>query len=167
MNQFLLALIVLLAAASVVYRYVRRRPHDTGRAIARDVLAGVAVYGLIGPLIGLLVVTFPISLPATLFSLDGVRTAYLFGAMPAVLCGVTAGAFKAARTSWRTPAWICVAGALYGFLFILSVFGAHRLGYVIDAAKAGALPGLAAAIVCTLLFYGRPRQASGPAAQGQ
>ncbi len=87
--------------------------------------------------------------------------------MPAVLCGVTAGAFKAARTSWRTPAWICVAGALYGFLFILSVFGAHRLGYVIDAAKAGALPGLAAAIVCTLLFYGRPQQAIGPAAQGQ
>ena len=167
MNLLLLALIVLLAGASVVYRCVRRRPQDSGRAIIRDVLAGVAVYGLIGPLIGLLVVTVTISLPATLFSLDGKRQAYLFGAMPAVLCGVTAGAFKPARTSWRTPAWVCVAGALYGFVFILSVFGAHRLGYVIDAGKAGALPGLAAAIVCTLLFYGRPQQGFGAATQGQ
>ncbi|WP_183012651.1 hypothetical protein [Achromobacter sp. UMC46] len=43
MNLILLAFIVLLAAASVVYRCVRRQPHDTCRAIARNVLGGVRV----------------------------------------------------------------------------------------------------------------------------
>lgn len=156
MNLFLLGAIALLAAASVVYRCLRRKPGDTNRSIVRDVLAGAVVYGAIGPVIGLLEILLTIPIPDSLRSLDGVRAAYLFGATPAVLCGVTAGAFKPERLSWRPFSLACVAGALYGFIFMLSVLGMDRRAYVANAFQLGALPSLAAAVVCTLLFHGRP-----------
>ncbi|MGH8818794.1 MAG: hypothetical protein ACREX5_19525 [Achromobacter pestifer] len=156
MNLLLLASIAVLAVASVVYRCLRRQPHDTNRSILRNVLAGVAVYGLVGPAIGLLGAIAILYIPDSLYSFDGVRAAYLFGATPAVLCGLTAGAFKPAQAAWRPFAWVCGAGALYGFFFMLSILGMDRIGYVVEAFKAGALPGFAAAVVCTLLFHGRP-----------
>lgn len=156
MNLILLVLIALLAAASVVYRCVRRQPRDTGRSIARSVLAGALAFGLIGPPIGWLVVMATMTLPVTLYGFDGLRAAYLFGVAPAVLCGVTAGALKLSQPSWPRLAWVCAAGTAYGFLFLLAAFGTARLAYAVDAIKAGALPGLAAAVVCTLLFHGVP-----------
>lgn len=156
MNLLLLVLIALLAAASVVYRCMRRQPGDTGRSITRKVAGGALAYGLIGPAIGLPVVMGTMTLPASLYSFDGLRAAYLFGAAPAVLCGVTAGALKLAHASWSRMAWVCAAGTAYGFLFMLAVFGTARMAYVIDAVKVGALPSLVAAVVCTLLFHGVP-----------
>ncbi|MFY0476265.1 hypothetical protein [Achromobacter marplatensis] len=156
MTLILLVLIALLAAASVAHRCLRRQPGDTGRSITRNVIAGALTYGLIGPAIGLLVVMGTMTLPVSLYSFDGLRAAYLFGAAPAVLCGVTAGALKPAQSAWSRLAWVGAAGTAYGFLFMLAVFGTARMAYVIDAFKAGALPSLAAAVVCTLLFYGVP-----------
>lgn len=151
-----LVLIVLLAAASVAYRCLRRQPDDTGRSITRDGVGGALIYGLIGPAIGLPVVMGTMTLPVSLHSFDGLRAAYLFGAAPAVLCGVTAGALKLAQASWPRLAWVCAAGTAYGFLFMLAVFGTARMAYVIAAINAGALPSLVAAAVCTLLFHGVP-----------
>lgn len=156
MNLYLVGVIVLLAAAAVVYRCLHRRPDDTAWSITRTLLTGALLYGVIGPPIGLLVVTFTMPIPQLMRDLDGLHVAYLVGGIPAVMCGVTAGALKPAHAAWAPFALACAAGAVYGFALVLSIVSTDSLRFAGEALRAGAAPGLAAAAVCTLLFHGRP-----------
>lgn len=168
MNLYMVGSLSLLAAAAVIYRGIRRLPGDTPWTIARQVLTGLLVFGLIGPLIGMVVVKILIPIPQLEWNFGGVQISYLIGGLPAMLCGVTAGTLKPnrpARALWPAMALTWAAGALYGFAFVLSIIGVDRVSSVGDAVRAGALPGLTAAIVCGLVFFGWPTTSNpGPAA---
>lgn len=159
MNLYLVGSIASVAAAAVITRALRRLPGDTPWTIARQVLTGLLIFGLIGPVIGMVVVKILIPLPQLEWNLDGVQISYLFGGLPAMLCGVTAGALKPTRptrASWPVVMLTWAAGAAYGFAFLLSIIGMDRMSAAGDAIRAGALPGLTAAILCSILFFGRP-----------
>ncbi|CAB3657902.1 MULTISPECIES: hypothetical protein [Achromobacter] len=170
MNLYLVGVIVLLAAAAVIYRCLHRRPDDTPGSITRTLITGALLYGVIGPPVGLLVVTLTMSIPQLMRDLEGLQVAYLVGGLPAVMCGVTAGALKPARSSsswsaestWPAFALACAAGAVYGFALVLAIVNSDSLRFAGEALRAGAAPGLAAAAVCTLLFHGRPWMAHKP-----
>lgn len=162
MKLTLLGLIVLLAAAAVIHRSLRRDDGDTPLTLARQVLAGLLIYGLVGPLIGLVIVKLLIPIPQLTWDVDGVQIAYLIGGLPAMMCGVTAGAVKRrppASASWPRFTLVCASGAVYSFAMLLSIIGVDRMSAAGDAIRAGAIPGLVAAIVCSLLFLRTPAKA--------
>lgn len=154
-------LLLAFTLAAVVYRRRQRRPEDSGRAISRDMLSGAAIFAFVGPAIGMLVIAVTISIGAQdpetlLFGLYGLPWAYLFGGVPALLCGMTAGALKPVAPSWLAILRMGVIGSAYAFVFLLT-FGRDRslasLGFPLFM---GALPAAIAGLVCARLLYGRP-----------
>ncbi|MFD4838497.1 hypothetical protein ACFWP0_13400 [Achromobacter sp. NPDC058515] len=155
------ALLLALTLGAAVYRRMQRRPGDSARAMAGDMVAGAAIYAFVGPAVGMAVIALITaiaarSLESLMMALYGLPWSYLFGIVPALLCGLAAGALKPLAPSWRANLRMGLLGALYGFAFIL-VF-AHRdlswskLGLPLYM---GALPGAAAGLICARLLYGK------------
>lgn len=155
------ALLLALTLGSIVYRRVRRSPGDTGRALARDLFAGAAVFAFVGPGVGMIVVAAVMtaavrSMDSLMMALYGLPWSYIYGLVPALLCGMTAGALKPAAPSWRANLRMGAVGALYGFAFMLMFVGRdmawRELGFPLVV---GALPGAAGAVVAARVFYGK------------
>ncbi|MDX3984650.1 hypothetical protein YH64_023660 [Achromobacter sp. LC458] len=160
MNVFLLGFPAVMTAAILIYRVARRHPAEPYRLLGLRVVTGGLLYAAIGPLIGLAVVPLVVKIPDSLQNLEGVWAAYLLGGLPALCCGMTAGALKRSAPSWPVFAAVCGAGALYGFVFMLQLTGVDRLRSISDSLQIGALPSLVAAIAGSLLFLGvRPKKA--------
>lgn len=156
------ALLLALTLGSAVYRRMQRRAGDSGRAMAGDMVAGAAIYAFVGPAMGMVVIalitTIAARSPESLsFALYGLPWAYVFGIVPALLCGLTAGALKPLAPSWRANLRMGALGALYAFTFLLMFTRRDtswsELGFPLYM---GALPGAAAALVCSRLLYGKP-----------
>ncbi|WP_242702791.1 MULTISPECIES: hypothetical protein [Achromobacter] len=171
MNPFISIGILLLGVfAAIAYRWQRQRTADaTGRRLGSDLLAGGALYAVAAPAIGgagvILGLTAATRDPETLLMLlYGLPWFYLFGFVPALLCGVVAGALRPARSSWLACVGMAAVGALFGFVFLLG-FGTHErpwqelLGFPLTV---GALPGAVSAFVCARIFYGKSRSNSAP-----
>ena len=156
------ALLLAFTLAAVVYRRMQRRPEDSARAMSRDMLAGAAIFAFVGPAIGILVIAVTISIggrnPETLlFGLYGLPWAYLFGGLPALFCGMTAGALKPVAPSWLAILRMGLIGAVYAFVFLLTFGRQDRslaaLGFPLFM---GALPAAVAGLLCARLLYGKP-----------
>ncbi|MGB3432885.1 hypothetical protein [Achromobacter sp.] len=171
MNPIISVGILLLGVfAAIAYRWKRQRAADaSGRRLGSDLLAGGALFGVAAPAIGGAGVITGLTLatrdPETLLMLlYGLPWFYLFGFVPALLCGVVAGALRPARSSWLACAGMAAIGALYGFVFLLG-FGIHDrpwqelLGFPLTV---GAAPGAVSAFLCARTFYGKPRGRSAP-----
>lgn len=157
-----LGLLLLGIAAAVVYRLRRPRPDDTRRRIISDLVAGAIMYAFTAPAIGGIALMIGVAI-ATLeaqnlmTAIFGLPWFYVFGVVPALLCGIVAGALKPARPSWGALGTMTVAGGLYGFLF-LAGFGSREFQWteLLFPAFVGALPGMVGAFLCTVWFYGWP-----------
>jgi hypothetical protein len=156
------ALLLAFTLAAVVYRRMQRRPADSGRAMSRDMLAGAAIFAFVGPAVGMLVIAVTISIGAQdpeslLFGLYGLPWAYIFGGVPALLCGMTAGALKPVAPSWLAILRMGLIGAAYAFVFLLTFGRPERslasLGFPLFM---GAMPAAVAGLLCARLLYGKP-----------
>lgn len=164
-----LGLLLLGTLAAVGYRFRRPKPDDTRRRIFSDVVAGAIMYAFAAPAVG--GVALILALTVVTRDLQNLMTAifglpwfYVFGIVPALLCGIVAGAFKPVRPTWPALGMMTVAGGLYGFLF-LGAFGSQEFRWtdLLFPLSVGALPGTVGSFLCTLWFYGRPGRPATPA----
>lgn len=164
------AVLLALTLAAALYRHRQRRPGDSGRAIGRDMLAGGAIFAFVGPAVGMFAIAVAMSIgtgdpQSLMFALYGLPWAYIFGIVPALLCGMTAGALKPAGRKWPAILRMGVIGAAYAFAF-LTTFGSQgrswaELGFPLFM---GAMPGAIAAMVCARILYGKQPKPGTPAA---
>ncbi len=156
------ALLLGCTLAAAVYRRLQRRAEDSGRAMSRDMLAGAAIFAFMGPAVGMLVMAVTIAIGSQdpemlLFGLYGLPWAYIFGGIPALLCGMTAGALKPIAPNWLAILRMGLIGAAYAFIFLMTFGGQDRtlksLGFPLFM---GALPAAVAGLLCARVFYGKP-----------
>lgn len=166
--------LTLAALAFVAYRYAQRAPGDTPRRIGSDVLAGAIMFALFAPAIGGAAVTITISAiamaPKNLMMLIfGLPWFYIFGAVPALLCGVVAGALRPARASWWSYAKVALVGGVFGVGFVQGFTSREFEWQELNGALAiGGPAGVLSAFLCSMWLYGKPgstRPANGDAAR--
>lgn len=175
MRLFITVSILILAAlAFVVYRYAQRAPGDTPRRIGSDVLAGAIMFALFAPAIGGAAVTITISAiamaPKNLMMLIfGLPWFYIFGAVPALLCGAVAGALRPARATWWSYAKVALVGGVFGVGFVQAFTSREFEWQELNGALAiGGPAGVLSAFLCSMWLYGKPgstRPANGDAAR--
>ncbi|WP_063581385.1 hypothetical protein [Achromobacter ruhlandii] len=162
----LLLSVYLLAAVSLgvlSWRMSHRPDGKTHGDIARSAAAGAALFAALAPPVGTLIFALFLAIAAksleTLFtSMFLVIWSYLYGGVPALLCGLVAGACRPAVVTWRSYCWPGLLGGLYAFVF-LAGFAVRdssliELGFPLFL---GGLPGLVSGAVCARVFYGRPQ----------
>lgn len=171
MTPYISAGILLLGVfAAIACRRRRQRAMDTaGRRLGSDLVAGGALYGVAAPPIGgaavIIALTAATRDPETLLMLVyALPWFYIFGFVPALLCGVVAGALRPAHPSWRACAGMALVGAVYGFVFLLGFISHNRpwqedFGFPLTV---GAAPGALSAFVCARLLYGKPGRRGEP-----
>ena len=159
------ALLLALMLGAVVYRRMQRRDGDSARAIGRDLLAGAAIFAFAGPPVAILVIAVSMAIASwsadsLMLAIFGLPWSYIFGIVPALFCGMTAGALKPVAPSRLAVARMGVVGAVYAFAFLLT-FGGRDLTWssTVFPLYMGALPGAIAAMVCARLLYGKKAQA--------
>ncbi|CAB3817690.1 hypothetical protein LMG26689_00292 [Achromobacter animicus] len=162
MIYFFGALLLASTLAAAVYRRMQRRPEDSGHAMSRDMLSGAAIFAFMGPAVAIVPIAVTMSIGAQdpellLFGLYGLPWAYLFGGVPALFCGLTAGALKPVAPSWLAILRMGLIGAAYAFVFLLTFGSRDRslaaLGFPLFM---GALPAAVAGLLCARVFYGKP-----------
>ncbi|QKH36885.1 hypothetical protein FOC84_18865 [Achromobacter pestifer] len=166
MNPYISTGILLLGVfAAIAYRRKRQRTMDTaGRRIGSDLVAGGALYGVAAPPIGgagvVITLTALTRDPETLLMLVyALPWFYIFGFVPALLCGIVAGALRPAHPSWRACAGMALVGAVYGVVFLLGFISHNRpwqeeFGFPLTV---GAAPGALSAFLCARMLYGKSR----------
>lgn len=162
--------LLLGALAAIAYRRKRQRAMDTaGRRLGSDLVAGGALYGVAAPPIGgaavIIALTAATRDPENLLMLVyALPWFYIFGFVPALLCGIVAGALRPAHPSWRAYAAMGLVGAVYGFVFLVGFISQGRpwqeeLGFPLTI---GAAPGALSAFLCARLLYGKPGRRGEP-----
>ncbi|SEJ10247.1 hypothetical protein [Achromobacter sp. NFACC18-2] len=159
------AVLLALTLGSVVYRRRQRRDGDTARAIGRDMAAGAAIFAFVGPPVGIAVIALFMAVVAwssdgLMFGIFGLPWAYIFGIVPAMFCGLTAGALKPLTPSWLAILRMGAIGAVYAFAFLLT-FGGRDLSWssTLFPLYMGAVPAAVAGLACARLLYGKPAPA--------
>ncbi|MFY0476583.1 hypothetical protein [Achromobacter marplatensis] len=163
MRLFLvLGLLLLGILAAVGYRFRRPRPDDTRRRIVSDLVAGGIMYAFVAPAVGGVALMIGVAIVTLegqnlITAIFGLPWFYVFGIVPALLCGIVAGALKPVRPTWPALGMMTGVGALCGFLF-LSGFGSREFQWteLLFPFVVGALPGMVGAFLCTVWFYGWP-----------
>lgn len=122
-----------------------------------NTLKGMALFGLLGPAIGMLVIALP-----ALVILGGwssgsflalIPAVYFIGGIPAVICGLLAGTVRTSLTRLQGSVVAGVAGSVCSVGYHLLVFGHHAIGRaVVLIAAAGFISGLA----CGFVFFAPP-----------
>lgn len=159
-NIGILSLITLAFAA---YRWTRRLgPDDTNRRVRSDLVAGGILFAFFAPAIGGIAVTLAISVIALepknlMMMVFGLPWFYIFGGVPALLCGIVAGALRPDRPTWRSYVKVAIVGSLFGIGFLLSFSGANREWRdALFPLIVGGVPGMISAFLCSVWFYGKP-----------
>ncbi|MCD0499355.1 hypothetical protein LP085_21020 [Achromobacter sp. MY14] len=168
------AVLLLATVASIIYRVTRRSPDDTGHRIRSDLFAGGLMFAFIAPAIGGIAVTLVLSAisqtPRNLMIMVfGLPWFYLFGVIPALLCGVVAGALRPVQSTWAALGKIALVGLVFGMGSFLPFSGREAaVGDVVFPFFVGGLPGMLSGFLCAYWFYGKPgsvRPASADASQ--
>ena len=172
--MLLLSVCVLAAVslAALLWRIWRRPPGKTPGDILRGAAGGAGLFLALGPPIGTGVFALMVTvaghdleslknLPLMIFM---VPWSYLFGGVPALLCGVVAGVFRPARVSWRSYCWPGLLGGLYATAFQLGLAPREFTWPDIQAwLLMGGAPGLVGAVACARILYGKsPAAAAKP-----
>ncbi|CAB5511664.1 hypothetical protein LMG26857_00952 [Achromobacter anxifer] len=171
MNPYISVAILLVGVfAAIAYRRAQRdAPGQAGRRLGGDLVSGGALYGVAAPPIGgagvILALTAITRDPETLLMLVyALPWFYIFGFVPALLCGIVAGALRPAQPSWLACAGMALIGAVYGFVFLLGFGSSNRpwqesFGFCLSI---GAAPGAFSAFLCARLLYGKPGRRNKP-----
>ena len=164
-----LGLLLLGTLAAVGYRVRHPKPGDTRRRILSDLAAGGIMYAFVAPAVGGATLMLALSAVSRdpqnlMLTVLGLPWFYFFGIVPALLCGIVAGALKPARSTWPALGMMTAAGGLFGFLF-LAAFGSRDFTWtdLLFPLSVGALPGIVGALLCTYWFFGRPGRPRAPA----
>lgn len=164
-----LGLLLLGTLAAVGYRVRHPKPDDTRRRILSDLVAGGIMYAFVAPAVGGATLMLALSAVSRdpqnlMLTVLGLPWFYVFGIVPALLCGIVAGALKPARSTWLALGMMTAAGGLFGFLF-LAAFGSRDFTWtdLLFPLSVGALPGIVGALLCTYWFFGRPGRPRAPA----
>lgn len=156
------AILLLATVASVVYRVTRRSPDDTGHRIRSDIFAGGLMFAFIAPAIGGIAVTLVLSVlsqtPQNLMIMVfGLPWFYLFGVIPALLCGIVAGALRPVRSNWKALGKVALVGLVFGMGAFLPFSGRDAaVRDMVFPLFVGGLPGMLAGFLCAYWFYGKP-----------
>lgn len=168
----LLLIVGVLAALSLtalLWRIWRRPAGKTAGDILRGAAGGAGLFLALGPPAGTVVFALFITiaghdleslknLPMMIFL---VPYSYLFGGVPALLCGVAAGAIRPARVSWRSYCWAGLLGGLYATAFQAGLASRDFTWSEFHVLLLlGGLPGLAGAVVCARILYGKSSKAA-------
>lgn len=164
-----LGLLLLGTLAAVGYRVRHPKPDDTRRRILSDLVAGGIMYAFVAPAVGGATLMLALSAVSRdpqnlMLTVLGLPWFYVFGIVPALLCGIVAGALKPARSTWLALGMMTAAGGLFGFLF-LAAFGSRDFTWadLLFPLSVGVLPGIVGALLCTYWFFGRPGRPRAPA----
>ena len=133
-----------------------------------SLLRAFLVFGLFGPLIGLICVAVqdPVDLAfsSSLF-LALVVFAYVFGLVPALICGLAAWTMRYKLRRYLGAPMCGVIGALTASLFLAPTpYSAQSLAEGLHVAM---LPGGAAGFVCGLLYFWPPNNSFKPNSLGK
>lgn len=157
-----IGILILATLAAITLRFARHRPDDTGRRIGSDLLAGGILFAFFAPGIGGIAVTLVVSAIALdpknlMMVIFGLPWFYVFGAVPALLCGVVAGAWRPDRPTWGAYGKVAIVGGLFGIAFVQAFAGKNvELQNLLFALCVGGLPGVFSAFLCAYWYYGKP-----------
>ncbi len=173
MLLFSVCALAALSLAALLWRIWRRPADKTPGDILRRAAGGAGLFVALGPPVG--VGAFALLVTVSALDLEALKNlpmmfflvpySYIFGGVPALLCGVVAGAFLPVRVSWRSYCWPGLLGGLYAMLFQLG-FGSRDYSWSDLSALSlmGALPGAVGGVVCARVLYGKaPETAAEPA----
>lgn len=169
--MLLLSVCVLaaLSLAALLWRLWRRPAGKPPGDILRGAAGGAGLFLALGPPAGTAVFALFVTiaghdleslknLPMMIFL---VPFSYLFGGVPALLCGVVAGAFRPARVSWRSYCWPGLLGGLYATAFQMGLTSRDFAWSEFQALLLmGGLPGLVGAVVCARILYRKSPEAA-------
>jgi len=122
-----------------------------------NALKGIALFGLLGPAIGMFVIALPVMVILTGWSLGSflalIPAVYFIGGIPAAICGLLAGTVRTRLTRLQGSVVAAAIGSVCSVGYYLLVFGSHALGRALALiAAAGFISGLA----CGIVFFARP-----------
>ncbi len=166
------SVLVVLSLGALLWRIWRRPIGKTTGDILRGAAGGAGLFLALGPPVG--AGAFALLLTAAAHDLESLKNlplmiftvpySYLFGGVPAVLCGGVAGAFRPARVSWRSYCWPGLLGGLYASCFQLG-FGSRDDSWsdLTALLAMGGIPGLISGVACARVLYGKsPAAATEP-----
>ncbi len=169
--MLLLSVCVLaaLSLAALLWRIWRRPAGKTSGDILRGAAGGAGLFLALGPPVGTAV--FALLVTVAGHDLDSLKNlpmmiflvpwSYLFGGVPALLCGVVAGAFRPARVSWRSYCLPGLLGGLYAMAFQLGLASRDYTWAELQVPLLmGGVPGLVGAVACARVLYGKSPAAS-------
>lgn len=161
------ALILIFPVLAAVYRVQACAELDGSIRIsawdcAADQFKALALFGILGPLVGTVAAFLVVSLKAgTVTNPSAVLFllffAYPTGAIPAMATGAFMGALKPWLWGWRPLALSSAMGALLSAIPTLAAGNLRGFSDAAFFAACGAIAGLA----CARLFFGAPGKASG------
>lgn len=122
-----------------------------------NALKGIALFGLLGPAIGMLVVALPAMVILSGWSsgslLALIPAVYFLGGIPAAICGLLAGTVRTSLTRLQGSLVAGVMGSACSVGYYLLLFGHNAIGRALALiAAAGFISGLA----CGILFFAPP-----------
>lgn len=166
------SVLAVLSLAALLWRIWRRPLGKTPGDILRGAAGGAGLFLALGPPVG--VGAFALMVTAAAHDLESLKNlplmifmvpySYLFGGVPALLCGGVAGAFRPARVSWRSYCWPGLLGGLYACVFQLG-FGSRDYSWsdLTSLLVMGGIPGLVSGVACARVLYGKsPATAAEP-----
>lgn len=167
--MLIVSALAALSLAALSWRIWRRPAGRTPGDILRGAAGGAGLFLALGPPVGTVVFALAVAiaghdleslknLPLMIFL---VPYSYFFGGVPALLCGVVAGAFRPARVSKRSYGWAGLLGGLYGMAFQLGMASRDFVWSEIYALLLmGGLPGLVSAMACARILFGKSAAAA-------
>jgi hypothetical protein len=122
-----------------------------------NALKGVALFGLLGPAIGMLVIALPAMVILSGWSsgslLALIPAVYFVGGIPAAICGLLAETVRTSLTRIQGSVVAGVTGSACSVAYYLLVFGHNAIGRAVALiAAAGFISGLA----CGIVFFAPP-----------
>jgi uncharacterized membrane protein YciS (DUF1049 family) len=122
-----------------------------------NALKGVALFGLLGPAVGMLVIALPAMIILSGWSLDAllalIPAVYFIGGIPAAICGLLAGTVRTRLTRLQGSVVAGVMGSACSVGYYLLVFGHNALGRGVALIVAA---GFISGLVCGAAFFARP-----------
>ena len=123
-----------------------------------NILKAIVLFGLLGPVVGLLTVWIPGAATSGQWDLRSfalaVPFAYLFGFIPAICCGLFLGIFRSRLRGVRGYSIAAVAGAVCAAAYYLLLYAPDSPD--LNRSSAFVIAGFIAGLVCGFAFLRSP-----------
>ena len=128
-----------------------------------NALKGIALFGLLGPAIGVVLVALPAMATASDWSFYSllllVPATYFVGGIPAAICGLLAGMVRTRLSRFQGSVAAGVMGTACSVGYLLLMSGPNALGIT---AALFAMTGFTSGLVCGIVFFAPPNNSFKP-----